>query len=442
MWQICQFCLNQDEETLAPITNILDSYLTLENVERTTGVSIQLDGRLVYAVCPDCTNKLQKSVLFRLSCIRNDAYLREHFPLDKPAPASSYMNASDGQDLIEMNHDYTAFEINEPLTSENDSDSQATLKLTNAVEQVAVKEAFNPVNIIEETKEGVNSVDITVRDCDIQPTMPELANVEEQFYSANYIEPGEVTCSDIEEHEPDHEIDNTSHGSAIGTDRRSSKKIGVYRNGINLFNIPCGKRKVLCDICGKFVLNIAHHIVTHTQEANYACPHCPIRMTHDANLKRHIQAVHLKLITKSCELCGKGLTSKSSLLSHMRSQHGVGKLYECKICSKTYGHPSGLRDHFKRTHGSQSHSCAICGRCFTTRPSLQIHQAVHSSDKPFACSECPKSFKSRTARKTHYVATHSGTLFRCTICDKSYRYKSLFNMHLRKMHTSSDDGKE
>ncbi|XP_052889204.1 zinc finger protein 69 homolog [Anopheles moucheti] len=445
MWQICQFCLNQDEETLAPITNILDSYLTLENVERTTGVSIQLKGRFVYAVCPDCTKILQESVLFRLSCIRNDAYLQEHFPLVKPATASS-----DGQDFIKVDHNYTTFENIESLTSELDSqiDGRAILKTTNAIEQVVVKEASSPASFSKEMKDSFNFVDITVRDSDSLPTlhhpiMPELANVEEEFYSANYIEPGEATCSSIDEHETD-EIDNTSNSSNLGTVRRKLKKqkVGVYRNGINLFNIPREEQKMLCNICGKFIKNLPIHMVTHTQEANYACPHCPTRMTHLANLTRHIKAVHLKVITKSCELCGKGLTSKSSLLSHMRSQHGVGKLYECKICSKTYGHPSGLRDHCKRAHGSQHHMCATCGRCFTTRPSLKIHQAVHSSDKPFACRECPKSFKSRSANKTHFMAAHSGTLFRCTICGNSYRYKSLLNMHLRKMHTSSDDDKE
>ncbi|XP_052889201.1 zinc finger protein 54-like [Anopheles moucheti] len=504
IWQICHFCLSQDEETLAPITNILDSYLTIENIERFTGVSIKFNDRSMYAVCPDCTNTLQNSVLFRFSCIRNDAYLREHFPLDKPTPASSNLDARDEHDPLEMDNDYTVFEICEPLASGHDSDSQETLKTTNSFEQVVkekykptnftqpsttqnidsqprltvsnrlkllkVKEEFDPANFIDsntkqnsgckaplnvrndtfellEVEEEYDSANcpepITVQDSDSpstlhQPTIPELVNVED---SANYIERAETTCSDSDEHEPD-DGENASHGSNRGTIRGTNNKIRVYKNGVNLFNIPRQEQKMLCNICGKFITHLVNHMAIHTQETKYACPHCPARMTHLANLTRHIQAVHLKVIRKSCELCGKGFTSKNSLLSHMRSNHGIGKLHECKICSKKYSYPSGLREHYNRTHDAQYHKCATCDKGFTTRPALRNHQAVHFSHKPFACSECPKSFKSSNARKTHYAAIHSGILFKCTICDKSYRYKSLLNAHLRKMHASNDDGSE
>ncbi|XP_049298799.1 gastrula zinc finger protein xFG20-1-like isoform X2 [Anopheles funestus] len=468
MWQICHFCLNQDEETLNPITDILDSNLTIENLERFTGVTIQTNDHVVYAVCPDCTNILQNSVVFRFSCIRNDAYLREQLLLDETSPASGNVNACEDQDPLETDNDYTVFEIYEPLATAiaPDSDSQTALNTTNTPKLVDIKQEFNTIDCIK--TESIQNSDsqprlnvkntpelLVVKEADcIEPStihntsnQPILSprntsqqeNVEEEFYSANYIEPCESTSSDSEEYETKHdETNNASCTSSMGIVPNSNKKIHIYKNGVRLFNVSVPQPKALCNMCGKFVRKLEKHMVTHTQEARYTCPHCAIKMTHEANLDRHIKAVHLKIAIKSCELCGKGLTSKSSFLSHMRSQHGIGKMYECKICQKQYKYASSVRLHYNTTHSTVYHVCATCGIGFKTRKSLRTHQAVHSSEKPYACSECPKRFKGREARRAHQM-THSGILFKCTICTKSYRYKSLLSMHLRKVHTTNND---
>ncbi|XP_049298798.1 zinc finger protein 239-like isoform X1 [Anopheles funestus] len=466
--QICRFCLNQDEKTLAPIENIFDSYLTIENVERFTGVSIQTNDYALYAVCSTCTNILQNSVVFRFSCIRNDAYLREQFLLDETSPASSNVNACEDQDPLETDNDYTVFEIYEPLATAiaPDSDSQTALDTTNTPKMVDIKQEFNTIDCMKtetipnsDSEPRLNAKNtpelLVVKEADcIEPStihntsnQPILSprntsqqeNVEEEFYSANYIEPCESTSSDSEEYETKHdETNNASCTSSMGIVPNSNKKIHIYKNGVRLFNVSVPQPKALCNMCGKFVRKLEKHMVTHTQEARYTCPHCAIKMTHEANLDRHIKAVHLKIAIKSCELCGKGLTSKSSFLSHMRSQHGIGKMYECKICQKQYKYASSVRLHYNTTHSTVYHVCATCGIGFKTRKSLRTHQAVHSSEKPYACSECPKRFKGREARRAHQM-THSGILFKCTICTKSYRYKSLLSMHLRKVHTTNND---
>uniref|UniRef100_A0A6E8W5B6 C2H2-type domain-containing protein n=1 Tax=Anopheles coluzzii TaxID=1518534 RepID=A0A6E8W5B6_ANOCL len=145
--------------------------------------------------------------------------------------------------------------------------------------------------------------------------------------------------------------------------------------------------RVLCSICGTFVSNLNFHQNYHHAKTSIklSCPHCPAKITHQKNLTRHINTVHLKIVEKTCEICGKEFTTNNSYVSHM------------------------VRRYIARW--------------------------------PYACSQCPKRFKSRFARKTHEL-THSGVLFKCTLCEKSYRYKSLLSMHMRKMHPEENTHNE
>ncbi|XP_050079670.1 zinc finger protein 501-like [Anopheles maculipalpis] len=436
MWNICRFCLSQEEDLLAPIATILDSYLTVENVERFTGVTIELHDRVQQAVCVYCTYRLQESIAFLSACTRNDVYLRKLCRLEDKActPASNMLNECDGQDPLE---------VKEGQMSKKVFENPSNLKKK---EKKGIVEPKEPVIDTPSTA--------AVRPANTQP-MSNTTNKEdfvqtvEKFYSANYIEPGETsTDSETDECESDEEssspsTSNNRNGKRAKFAAPPKQRICfTTKEGINLFALSMNEhKKALCDICGKMVVHIPSHIPTHTKETKHACPHCPVRMTHKANLMRHINAVHLKIIIKTCELCGKGFSHKNTYLSHMRAHHGIGKMQECKVCSKTFSHPSGLRTHFERAHGSQLYKCVTCSMCFKMKKSLEVHQRVHSSDKPYACRECPKRFKSPRARRNHEL-THKGVLFKCTICDKSYRYKSLLNMHLRKVHTSDNDGGE
>uniref|UniRef100_A0A182WF12 C2H2-type domain-containing protein n=1 Tax=Anopheles minimus TaxID=112268 RepID=A0A182WF12_9DIPT len=392
----------------------------------------------------------------------NDAYLREQFQWDGTTPGANNLNPCDEQDPLALDNNYTVLKIYEPATTVQSCDSQPILQTTNKPKPVKVMEEFESASYIEPITIGnsdyqspLNTVNksekVDVKEeisttnyiepgtapnfIDSQPTLNATNNLEPVNVLDNHIEPDEPTCSENEEYESD-EINDAL------TDQASETNISIFKNGVHLCNIPAyEEHKMLCNICGIFVQNITSHMLTHTHEAKYACPHCPIKMTHSSNLTRHINAVHLKLVIKTCEICGKGFTHRCGIRSHMRSEHGLGKMYQCNVCPKKYSHPSGLREH-KRTHSMpQYHKCEICGKGFLKRMSLRVHQRVHSSEKPFACSGCPKSFKSSYARNTHQL-THRGILFKCTICDKSYRYKSILNIHLRTMHSNNEDGRE
>ncbi|XP_053678852.1 zinc finger protein 77-like [Anopheles nili] len=122
------------------------------------------------------------------------------------------------------------------------------------------------------------------------------------------------------------------------------------------FRNTCVSNDVVFKQLFEVLTSLGRHIQSHTNDARYTCPHCPIKMVERSNLLRHINAVHLKKVVKSCEICGKGFTHNNTYISHMRSHHGVGEIYECKLCPKQYKYPSNLRDHVKKAHVFESTS--------------------------------------------------------------------------------------
>uniref|UniRef100_A0A182Q5M0 Protein krueppel n=1 Tax=Anopheles farauti TaxID=69004 RepID=A0A182Q5M0_9DIPT len=74
---LCRFCLCQDKELLIRVSETLCSSLTLNDVERCTGVQIVENGTVDCLMCLNCENKLKKFTVFRSICLSNDEYYRD-----------------------------------------------------------------------------------------------------------------------------------------------------------------------------------------------------------------------------------------------------------------------------------------------------------------------------------------------------------------------------
>nr|XP_040237776.2 zinc finger protein 101-like [Anopheles coluzzii] len=199
------------------------------------------------------------------------------------------------------------------------------------------------------------------------------------------------------------------------------------------------KKRQLCVECGKMVLQLSAHRLTHTQEKQFSCPHCPMKMKSKGNICRHIEAVHLKKPAKTCETCGREFVHANMYKYHMLSVHGIGKAYECAICLKKFNALSSLKSHKQTAHEKRSaFECETCGKKFKRRHTLQMHiKQGHSNDKLYSCSLCPKRLKTLLGKQAHELA-HSGAVFACTLCDKVFRYKCLLQGHVSQDHVKAE----
>ncbi|XP_066256635.1 uncharacterized protein [Euwallacea similis] len=107
-------------------------------------------------------------------------------------------------------------------------------------------------------------------------------------------------------------------------------------------------RNVLCYVCGKTVGNLRLHLTSHGlhQELRRTCEHCGKMFACQANLRRHLNEVHLKLRTYCCQYCSKQFHARSTLTLHERTHVGV-KNHACNVCGKRFLLPCHLKKHMK-----------------------------------------------------------------------------------------------
>uniref|UniRef100_A0A6E8W2I7 Protein krueppel n=1 Tax=Anopheles coluzzii TaxID=1518534 RepID=A0A6E8W2I7_ANOCL len=414
---ICRLCLCQDEQLLRPLTSKLDTLLKIEDVERFTGIKINVKGNISYAICFACTQKLTVSAKFRQCCLNNDALFE--------VLSGVLIAGTEGLQSEEAVGEKS--DSQQTITDDDDDDDDYEY------EQVYEEEDESVFKRADGTGQQEYSYTHQEEESDSDTSYVEPAD-----YSANYIDPGTQSDSD--------ECGNPGAGPILYkwsvVQRAAAASTVEHDDSSSQASEICTmrtrksyKQQQLCTICGKLVTSLSVHTNSvHKQARVHACPHCPIAMTNKGNLVKHVRAVHLKLLCERCKLCGKGYTNRNSLKSHMLAQHGIGERAKCKLCPKQFNQKSALHDHMKRIHSNlRPLECDICGKQFKVRRALRVHKSVHSDEQPYACGKCPKRFKSRHARNIH-ERTHSGVLFKCDLCGRSYRYKSLLNMHLRKTH--------
>uniref|UniRef100_A0A182K2W2 Protein krueppel n=1 Tax=Anopheles christyi TaxID=43041 RepID=A0A182K2W2_9DIPT len=394
--KVCRLCLSEDEGILFPANKLIDSTLTVDDIERLTSVRIIEKGRSPYAVCIDCNNKLRKFNVFRSFCLSNDVLFRKRFSLTL---ADDSRNIDDGSSSLAYHKNpelaSNHCEITEQIDSIDEYNNDEFDVKIEVEEIVQYDQSIDDAALEDEDPKEV--VDLTLDPSDINDTLPNNHHSQKREQNA-------TTSS------------TATTKQSMDSNERDSKK----------YPLP----KQLCSLCGKLIHNMGDHMLSHTKEPRFSCQYCPMRCSRKSYLKLHVEAVHMKRVLKSCEICNKGFSYIESYDAHMRAKHNYGESFECKICNLKFRHKGGLRGHNNRKHNDQTNcSCTICGMTFQDKRGLRAHGRVHSDEKPFACRYCPKRFKSPNAHRAHELI-HKGVVFPCTMCDKTYTYKSLLNIHM------------
>ncbi|XP_053668249.1 zinc finger protein 714-like [Anopheles marshallii] len=311
MFQICRFCLCQDEALLIPLEDILDFTLAFQDVSAVTGLEINEDNIALYAMCLECTNKLKSSVAFREACRSNESHFQELCAVLSASFKESRIKIIDTIELSDSSDESIDFDLNTRDVSFADSAESSQIN------------AEQRARLIEEREETAQRTD---------------AEGEESSYSANYILPGETLYS--EDEDTQYWIDWVS-----SLNPRAPPPVKHLREK--------GKRKhPLCDICGRMVAHIPSHVIVHKEECTYTCPQCPFKTKHKHNIQPHIDTVHKKTVMKTCEICGKGFVHHKTYRYHMLTHQSEGETFECVDCSSTFSNSVYLRDHINRLHNA------------------------------------------------------------------------------------------
>ncbi|XP_050079676.1 zinc finger protein 37 homolog, partial [Anopheles maculipalpis] len=432
---ICRLCLNENEASLVPTANIINSTLTVDDIERFTGVRVDEEYSASYSICASCHNKLRKFAAYRAFCMHNDVRFRERF-------------LSIGEHVSKGHKEIQETPVQSPAATcfvkeecENGNENDITIMYVDSTFDDHEVEV-DGTKVDENSEKDEDLIEIIVQtDTHDYHTKQELSqsSASEESYQQDD-EPESIDSRENNTKSIRKQLKQRTGRKQSEKDVKNAydQSEGYSTNRKNERNQQVSKspmiQKQLCSICGKLVQYLPDHIVSHTKEQKFSCEHCPMTCSRKSYLKLHVEAVHLKKVVKSCKICNRDFTHITGYTAHMRAQHNVGDWYECKICNLKFRHPGGLRGHNNRKHNADSNcECAICGMKFQDKKGLKDHSRVHSNEKPFACSLCPKRFKSPNAHRTHMLI-HKGVVFSCTLCEKTYRYKSLLNTHMKKFH--------
>ncbi|XP_052889213.1 zinc finger protein 652-A-like [Anopheles moucheti] len=331
---VCRFCLCDSKRDLKPILDILDCTLTTDEVARYTGIQVNTDEDCsLSAICMECISKLRKSIEFRQTCLNNQNYIEEMLMMLVASAVGTSCESAESAEYMESadeENDLLVYQI-----QEEDSDIE-----------------FNA---------NSNST-----------PSPDVCNMDNDMYCANYIEPATSYHSDSDDiwamptEEPKkkprkkYTYKKDAPPKPIVKEHKRKRKMYEFSalSESPLYYVKTykdGKRlcmKTLCDICGKLVTTFSSHMETHFAEMTHSCPHCPVKMKKKNNMSQHIKTVHYKIVGKTCNICGKGFVHHKTYRYHMLSHQSEANLhqFECKPCGKIFSKPFGLRDHQNRVH--------------------------------------------------------------------------------------------
>jgi len=176
---------------------------------------------------------------------------------------------------------------------------------------------------------------------------------------------------------------------------------------------------------------------------NFNCNDCGASFIGKNHLKRHINAVHLKLKPYECDQCNMSFAKKNHLNAHIKEVHQKIKAYKCQECDELFSRKFGLASHVERIHlktkSSKKFICKECDAPFEQKQHLERHMnKVHLNVKPYECNFCQKAFFLEKDLKAHLKRIHLKIKplkkLVCNECEAPFEHKQRLEYHQNKVH--------
>ena len=115
-------------------------------------------------------------------------------------------------------------------------------------------------------------------------------------------------------------------------------------------------------------------------------------------------------------------------------KNGPKKPSACDRCEWSFNCPAELKRHIDMVHlGLKPYKCSECDAAYGHKGDLNKHiKAVHEG--AFVCPTCNKSFTSNQNMAQHIAAVHEGIRHNCDFCETTSSTKSYLNAHIKKFH--------
>ena len=209
------------------------------------------------------------------------------------------------------------------------------------------------------------------------------------------------------------------------------------------------RKDIECPLCPqKFFTTdqMRAHSMSHTKEKPWKCSLCKYGSKSNGNLRRHLEAVHGKLIEAlsattvlKCNLCDFSTALKERLKRHLIS-HSSDKPFACKFpgCSYRSKWKHYLEVHETGNHAPERHPCPQLGCKYVGKHErlLQFHFSnVHH--KPFRCTfpGCDRRFETESASVNHKRFHDPQRPFQCEQCSLRFCTKVSLSVHIQNRHT-------
>ena len=176
---------------------------------------------------------------------------------------------------------------------------------------------------------------------------------------------------------------------------------------------------------------------TYSQKFN--CNDCGGSFRDKGHLKRHINAVHLKLKPYECDQCKIAFAQKYDLQRHVDLVHLKMRPFMCDQCKKTFAEKRYFNQHMMEKCEKMKknrYRCKDCDASFKTRHYLKHHvNRVHLKIKPLKkliCNECGASFEQKQHLEHHLNKVHLNVRpYKCNQCEKTYFIEEGLKRHLK-----------
>ena len=172
------------------------------------------------------------------------------------------------------------------------------------------------------------------------------------------------------------------------------------------------------------------------------CDICDKTFPKNCKLKRHYEAVHMKLKPFKCEFCQQNFTQKGDMKRHVESIHQQAEIYECSLCSKIFTSVKDFKLHYVKIHtdftppkenpNKEHFACNHCSIKFPRKSTLNGHiNTVHLKIKQNSCGVCSKTFSTSRDLKRHNDMVHLKIKpFSCNQCEMKFTLKQHLKRHM------------